>query len=142
GQPEAILLSGLVGVNVTDTADRANPMGSPGLALAGRQTHPVERGGDILVRPLARHLAHDRQGIVGGAAAVFSRARLTQAQFGVPSALPVDDQNDLLCRLSMSTMISLTRARTSCWRQRMVTRVFFHAASRSSAMAFRSGIAG
>ena len=99
GQPGAVFLGGLVGVNVADTADRANPMGGPGLALTSWQTHPVERGGDILVRPVARHLAHDRQGIVGGAAAVFARAWLTQAQFGVPSALPVDDQDDLPCRL-------------------------------------------
>ena len=67
GQPGPVLLSGLVGVNVADTADRANPMGGPSLALASRQTHPVERGGDILVRPMACHLAHDRKGIVGGA---------------------------------------------------------------------------
>jgi len=86
-------------VNVADTADRANPMGSPSLALAGRQTHPVERCGDTLVGPVARHLANDRQGIVGGAATVFARARLTQAQFGVPSALPMNNQNDLLCLL-------------------------------------------
>ena len=45
GQPGAVLLGGLVGVNVADTADRANPMGGPGLALTSRQAHPVERGG-------------------------------------------------------------------------------------------------
>jgi hypothetical protein len=99
GQPGAVLLGGLVGVNVADTADRANPMGGPGLALTSRQTHSVERGGDILVGPVARHLAHHRQGIVGGAAAVFTRARLTQAQFGMPPALPMNNQNNLLCRL-------------------------------------------
>ena len=43
---------------------------------------------------------------------------------------------------SMSTIMSLMRARASCWRERMVTLVFFHAASRSSAMPVSSGIAG
>src|SRR6202007_401711 len=55
GQPGPVLLSGPVGVNVADPTDRVNPMGGPSLALASRQTHPVERGGDILVGPMACH---------------------------------------------------------------------------------------
>src|SRR6201994_3650260 len=95
GQPGAVLLGRPVGVNVADTADRAHSVGGPGLALASRQTHPVERGGDILVGPVARHLAYDREGIIGGATTVFARTRLAQAQFGVSPALPIDNQNDL-----------------------------------------------
>jgi transposase len=99
GQPDPVLLGGFVGMNVADTADRADPVRCPGLALPGRQSHPVERGSDVLIRPAARHAANDRQGVVGSGAAVFARARLTQAQFGVPSALPMNNQNDLLCLL-------------------------------------------
>jgi hypothetical protein len=54
----------------------------------------------------------------------------------------MDNQNDFACRLAMSTIISLTSARTSCWRQRMVTLLFFQAASRSSARALSSGATG
>lgn len=98
-QPGSVFLGGLVGVDIADTADRADPMGSPGLALSGRQTHPIERGRDVLVGPAACHAANDCQGVLGGTASMFTRAWLTQAQFGVLSALPVDNQNDLPCRL-------------------------------------------
>ena len=95
GQPGPVLLGGLVGMNAADTADRADPVRCPGLALPGWQAHPVERGRDVLIGPAARHAANDRQGVVGGAACVFTRAGLTQAQFRVLSAFPMDDQNDL-----------------------------------------------
>jgi transposase len=35
GQPDPVLLGGLVGMNVADTADRADPVRCPGLALPG-----------------------------------------------------------------------------------------------------------
>ena len=76
GQPGSVLLGGLIGVNVADASDRADPMGRPGLALAGRQAHPIERGGDVLVGPAGCHAANDRQGLVGGAAAVFAGAQV------------------------------------------------------------------
>ena len=95
GQPGAVLLGGLVGMNVADTPDRADPMRGPGLALASRQAHPVERGGDVLVGPAAGHAPHDRQGVVGGAAAMLTGAGLAQPQLGVLSTLPMNNQDDL-----------------------------------------------
>jgi transposase len=68
GQPGSILLRGLIGVNIADAPDGADPVCRPGLALSGRQSHPVEGGGDILVGPPARHAANDRQGLAGGSA--------------------------------------------------------------------------
>ena len=73
GQPGAVLLGGLVGVNAADAPDRADPVCRPGLALAGRQAHPVERGRDVLVGPAGGHAPDDRQGVVGGAARVLTR---------------------------------------------------------------------
>jgi hypothetical protein len=82
-------------MDAADAADRADPVRRPGLALPGRHGHSVERGGDVLIRPAARHAANDRQGVVGGAACVFACAGLAQTQFRMLSALPVDDQDDL-----------------------------------------------
>jgi DNA invertase Pin-like site-specific DNA recombinase len=99
GQPGPVLLGGLVGMDAADAADRADPVRCPGLALPGRQSHPVESGGNVLIRPTGRHATNDRQGVVGGAAGMFARAGFTQAQFGVLSAFPMDDQDDLPRRL-------------------------------------------
>jgi hypothetical protein len=98
GQPFTVFLSGPVGANATDTPDRTDPMGRPGLVLAGWQSHPVQRGRDILVGPTGSHAPDDRQGVVGGAARVFARAGLAKTQFGVLSALPMNDQDDLAPR--------------------------------------------
>jgi hypothetical protein len=68
GQPGSVFLGRLVGVDVADTVDRADPMGGPGLALSGRLAHRVERGRDVLIGPAARHAANDRQGVLGGTA--------------------------------------------------------------------------
>jgi hypothetical protein len=95
GQPRSVLLGGFIGVNATDTPDRADPVCRPGLALSSRQAHPVEGRGDVLVRPAARHAANDGESVVGSAAFVFACARFTQAQFGVLSSLPMDDQDNL-----------------------------------------------
>ena len=73
---------------------------------------------------------------------MFAGTGFTQTQFGVLSALPMDDQDDLPRRLVDVDDDVLTRVRTNCWRKRMVTSVFFHAASRSSVMPVRSGITG
>ena len=40
-------------------------------------------------------LPNDRQGVVGGAARVLTGTGFAQPKFGVLSALPMDDQNDL-----------------------------------------------
>ncbi len=60
GQPGSILLGGLIGVNAANAPDRTDPVCRPGCTLSGRQTHPVESGGDVLVGPAARHAAKDR----------------------------------------------------------------------------------
>jgi hypothetical protein len=99
GQPGAVFLGGLVGVNTADTPDRADPVGGPGLVLASRQAHPVERGRDVLVGPSVSHTPYDSEGSFGGAACVLPAAGLTQTQFGMLSALPMNDHDDLARRL-------------------------------------------
>ena len=99
GKPGSVLLGRFVRANAADPSDRADAMGRPGFALSGRQAHPVEGGGDVLVGPAARHAANDRQSIVGRAASVFTGAGFAQPQFGVLPALPMDYQNDLPRRL-------------------------------------------
>jgi Transposase IS66 family len=60
GEPFSTLFGGQIGVNASDTAHRAHAFGRPGFALASGNAHPVERGGDVLIRPAARHAAHHR----------------------------------------------------------------------------------
>ena len=95
GQPFAVLLGGSIGVNTTDTPDRADTMCRPGLALSGRHSHSVQGCGDVLVRPAARHALDHGQSFVRGAAIVFSGLGLAEPKLGVLAALPVDRQNDL-----------------------------------------------
>jgi hypothetical protein len=54
-------------------------MRGPCLALARWEAHAVERRGDVLVRPLARHAAHDGQRFFRRAATMFATARLCNA---------------------------------------------------------------
>src|SRR5579872_2621644 len=98
GQPGAVLLGRLVGVDGADTTDRADAVSSPALALPSWQRHPVERGGDVLVRPSARHAANHCQRVFRCGTTMLTGSRLAQAQFGMLSAFPMDDQNDLLRR--------------------------------------------
>jgi transposase len=94
-QPGAVLLSGAVGVDAANSPDRADPMSSPGLTLTSRQSHTVQRGGNILVRPAGRHAADDGQRIVRRAAVMLARARLAEPELRVLPALPMDGENDL-----------------------------------------------
>ena len=48
-EPFAVLFRGPIGVNVTHAASRRDTFRRPGLALTGRQAHPVERRGDMFV---------------------------------------------------------------------------------------------
>jgi hypothetical protein len=95
GQPGAVLLRGLVGVDAADTPDRTDPVRRPGLVLSGWQAHPVQRGCDVLVGPAGGHAPNDRQGVVGSAARVLTGTGFAQPKFGVLSPFPMDDQDDL-----------------------------------------------
>ena len=94
-QPGAVLLSGAIGVDAANSPDRADPMRRPGFTLTGRQSHAVQRGGDILVRPAGRHAADDGQSVVRSAAVMLARARLAEPKLRVLPALPMDGENDL-----------------------------------------------
>src|SRR6266699_2619350 len=98
-QPLAILLGGAVAVDAAYTAERADAVRCPGLALAGRHSHSVQRGGDVLIGPSACHAAHDGERLLGCATPVFPGSRLVDAQLGMLAALPVDDEHDLTGRL-------------------------------------------
>src|SRR5262245_17669498 len=98
-QPLAVLLGGAVAVDAAYTAQRADAVRCPGLALAGRHSHSVQRGGDVLIGPSACHAAYDGERLLGRATPVLPGSRLTDAQLGMLAALPVDDEHDLPGRL-------------------------------------------
>jgi hypothetical protein len=95
GQPLSVLVCRQVSRDVIDSAYRRDAMVVPGLALARRNAHPVERGGDVLVGPFARHASDDGQRFIGGAASVFAAARLGHSQLGMSTSTPVDGEHDL-----------------------------------------------
>ena len=94
-QPGTVLLSGTIGVDAANSPDRADPMSRPGLTLTGWQSHAVQRGGDVLVRPASRHAADDGQSVIRSAAVMLARARLAEPKLRVLPALPMDGENDL-----------------------------------------------
>jgi transposase len=98
GQPGPVLLGGEIGVDTSHAPDRSDTVRRPGFALAGRQSHAVQSGGDVLIRPAGRHAADDGQGVVRGVTVVAARLRLAEPELGVLASLPVDDQNDLARR--------------------------------------------
>ena len=94
-QPGAVLLSGAIGVDAANPPDRSDPMSRPGLTLASRQSHAVQRGGDVLVRPAGRHAADDSQSVIRSAAVMLASTRLAEPKLRMLSALPMDGENDL-----------------------------------------------
>src|SRR3954451_1144317 len=75
-EPLAVLLGGAVGTNPVHPAQRADAVRGPRLSLTGGHAHPVQRRGDVPVRPSRGHAPHHRQGLFGGAAAVLAGLRL------------------------------------------------------------------
>src|SRR5205823_14354346 len=88
-----------VAVDAAYTAQRADAVRCPGLALASRHSHSVQRGGDVLIGPSACHAANNGKRLLGCVTPVFPGSRLANAQLGVLAALPVDDEHDLTGRL-------------------------------------------
>src|SRR5262245_41029695 len=98
-QPLAVLLGGAVAVDAAYTAKRADAVRCPGLALAGRHSHSVQRRGDVLIGPSPCHAANDGERLLGCTTPVFPGSRLADAQLGMLTALPVDDEHDLPGRI-------------------------------------------
>src|SRR6266849_9657482 len=69
--PFAVLLNGTVGMDPAHPAHRADAVRGPGFSLTGGHSHPVQRRCDVLIRPAARHAAHNGEGLFGGTAAVL-----------------------------------------------------------------------
>src|SRR5438477_645263 len=79
-EPFAVLLGRTVSMNAVHPAHRADTVRSPGFSLTGGHSHPVQRRGDVLVRPSGCHGPHHREGLVGGAAAMLARLRFADPQ--------------------------------------------------------------
>jgi len=94
-EPLAVLLGGAVGVDAVHPPQRADTVGRPSLPLARRNSHSVQRGGDVLVRPTGRHAPHHGEGLFRRAAAVLPGLRLAHPQLRVLTASPMDRQDDL-----------------------------------------------
>jgi hypothetical protein len=60
-----------------------------------RGTHAIQRGGDVLVRPLGAHLAYDIVNLGGVSHHVLARLWLADPQLGVLPTSPVDHEHDL-----------------------------------------------
>ena len=74
-------------------------MRRPGFALPSGQAHPIERRGDMLVRPTACHAAHHCQRIFSCRATVLPGLRFANTQFRVLAAPPVDREDDIAHRI-------------------------------------------
>src|ERR671922_391738 len=77
------------------TTQRADAVGGPTLALAGRYTHAVQRGGDVLVRPSCRHAMDQGHRLFGRSAAVFAGFWFADAELRVLATAPMDGEDDL-----------------------------------------------
>jgi len=97
--PFAVLFSGTVGMDPAHPAHRADAVCGPGFSLTGGHSHPVQRRRDVLIRPAARHAAHNGEGLFGGAAAMLAGLRLADPQLRMLAAAPMDRQDDLARRL-------------------------------------------
>src|SRR5215469_18377419 len=89
-QPFACLLGRTVSMNAVHPAHRTDTVRSPGLPLTRWHSHPVQRRGNILVRPSGRHGPHHGEGVVGGPAAVLAGLRLADPQLRVLATAPMD----------------------------------------------------
>src|SRR5260370_21235633 len=98
-QPLAVFVGGAVAVDGMDAAQRADAMRRPGLALASWQSHSVQRGSDVLIRPTAGHGGDDGERLLRSMTAVLAGSWFTDAQLGMLTAFPVDDEHDLTGRL-------------------------------------------
>src|SRR5439155_18939375 len=94
-QPLAILLGRSICMDSPHTTQRADTVDSPGLALAGRYTHAVQRGSDVLVRPSCRHVMDQGHRLFGRSAAVFAGFWFADAELRVLATAPMDGEDDL-----------------------------------------------
>ena len=123
-EPVAVLRSGTVGMDTLCTAQRADTPRGPGFPMASRYSHPVQRRGDILVRPSGRHRPYYGDRLVGRTAAMLAGVRLADTQLRVLAAAPMDRQDNLARRLvdigndvgDQGTQQPLARAHGDTWR--------------------------
>jgi len=94
-QPIAVLLGGTVAVDAMHPSPRGDTVRRPGLPFAGWHSHSVQRSRDILIRPTSGHTTHDSECLLWSMTAVLAGSRLTNAQLGMLTALPMDDEHDL-----------------------------------------------
>jgi hypothetical protein len=79
-EPFTVLLGRTVGMNAVHPAHRADTVRRPGLALTRWHSHPVQRRGNVRVRPAGRHAPHHRERLIGRAAPMLAGFRLADAQ--------------------------------------------------------------
>jgi transposase len=98
-EPFAAFLGGTVGVDAIYPSHRADTVRGPGFSLPCRHAHPVQRRGDVLVRPATCHTPHHGERLLGCAAAMLAGLRLADPQLRVLAAAPMDRQNDFARRV-------------------------------------------
>jgi hypothetical protein len=67
--------------------------------LTRGHAHTVQRGGDVLIRPPARHALDNGEGFFGSAATMLAGFWLAYPQLGMLAAAPMNRENDLTRRV-------------------------------------------
>lgn len=97
GEPFAAGCTGrFIALDFVDTAQRADAVAGPALALASAHAHAVERGSDVSVGPACSHRADDGHCLFRRALGVLSRLRLADADLRMLPALPMDGELNFL----------------------------------------------
>jgi hypothetical protein len=94
-QPLAIFLGGAVAMDITNAAHKADALRRPILTMASRHSHSVQSRGDVLIRPSARHAPHDLNRLFRSLTPVLTGSPFTDAQLGMLTTPPVDDEHNL-----------------------------------------------
>src|SRR5258708_9822639 len=99
GEPRAILDRRLVARNALRAAIAADSPRVPSMTKRRDGAHPIERGGDVVVRPTRAHLSNHLVDFNGVAHRVFAWSRLANAKLRMLSAPPVNHEYNFATRV-------------------------------------------
>src|SRR3954462_10985950 len=77
------------------TPERTDAPLRPRIPCTGSKVERVQSCINLIIRELAGHLANNFDRLETGKTAVFTRRILLHSKFGMPTACPVNHQNDL-----------------------------------------------
>lgn len=98
-QPTVARTIGIEGRQGMIVTRRADTEFRPRIPCPRLQPQAIEGGGDLFVRKLSRHLAHNINGVETGTSSVTPQLILLHAEFGMPPTRPMNEQRDHPLRL-------------------------------------------